>query len=71
MVEGGTNRRSVGAYSAGDRLRVDAEGGKVRYRRNSILLYESILTPTYPLLLDTSLLFANTIGKCCTAGTLQ
>lgn len=44
-----------GTYAAGDRFRVAVEGGVVKYYQNGTLLYQSGVTPTYPLLVDTSL----------------
>jgi len=55
VYEGGSYRGVVGSYSAGDRLRVSVEGGIVKYRKNGVLLYTSAVTPTHPLLVDTSL----------------
>jgi len=39
----------------GDTLRVEVTGGTVKYRRNGTLLYTSIPSPVYPLLVDTSI----------------
>jgi hypothetical protein len=50
----GTPSCSFGPYAPGDKLRVSVEGGKVRYRRNGVLLYTSAIPPTYPLLVDTA-----------------
>src|SRR5258708_26027702 len=55
IYEGGNSRGSLGAYATGDILRVAVGGGAVKYRKNGTLLYNSALTPTYPLLVDTSL----------------
>jgi hypothetical protein len=71
VFEGGTYRASVGPYAASDRLRVSIESGRVRYRRNGALLYESTVSPTYPLLLDTSLMGSNTIASASIMGTLR
>jgi len=43
------------SYRVGDRLRVGVESGTVKYRHNGKLLYESIVAPVYPLVVDTSL----------------
>ena len=53
--EGGAFRGDVGVYVAGDVLRVAVEDGVVKYRKNGTLLYTSLVSPTYPLLVDTSL----------------
>ena len=42
------------AYAAGDRLKVAVEGGVVKYYRNGTAFYTSEVTPSYPLLVDTS-----------------
>ncbi len=55
MLESGVYRAAGGKYAAGDKLRVSVEGGSVKYRKNGALLYESRVTPSYPLNVDTSL----------------
>ena len=55
IFEKGTYRGAVGAYASGDKLRVAAESGVVKYLRNGTLLYTSAQTLTYPLRADTSL----------------
>ncbi len=56
VFEKGVYRGIVGTYGVGDRLRVSVEGaGLVTYRQDGQLLYTSAETPTYPLLVDTSL----------------
>ena len=47
--------QSFGNYVAGDRFRVAVEGTFVRYYQNGTLLYQSGITPTYPLVVDTSI----------------
>jgi PKD repeat protein len=44
-----------GAYATGDRIRIGVEGGVIRYRKNGLLFYQSTLTPTYPMFVDTSI----------------
>jgi RHS repeat-associated protein len=46
------------AYAAGDHFRVSVEGGVVKYYQNGAVWYTSPYSPTYPLLVDTSL-YAN------------
>jgi hypothetical protein len=46
---------SLGTYTTTDRFRVGVEGGKVKYWKNGVLRYQSAKTPSYPLLLDTSI----------------
>ena len=53
--ENGVNKGTVGSYQTGDRFRVTVENGVVKYRKNGTLLYTSTASPTYPLLVDTSL----------------
>jgi len=55
IFEGGINRAAVGTYAAGDVFRVQVLGGVVTYWRNGSLLYTSAGTPSFPLLVDTSL----------------
>ncbi|HKG46248.1 MAG TPA: hypothetical protein VKB02_05950, partial [Pyrinomonadaceae bacterium] len=55
IFESGTLRGNFGTYSAGDKFRVAVEGGVVKYKKNGTVLYTSSVTPTYPLLVDTSL----------------
>lgn len=44
--------------AAGDRFKVAVEGGVVKYFKNGVLFYTSAIAPTYPLLVDSSLLSA-------------
>jgi alpha-tubulin suppressor-like RCC1 family protein len=55
VYERGASRGSFGTYVTGDRLRVSVEGGAIRYRKNGVLLYESTVAPSFPLLVDSSL----------------
>lgn len=50
--ESGANRGNVGAYQAGDTLRIGVENSVVTYYRNSTPLYVSNLSPTLPLMVD-------------------
>jgi len=69
IYESGNARGTFGAYSPGDRFRVAVENGVVRYRKNGNVLYTSAVTPTYPLLLDTSFYGLNsTITDATIAG---
>ena len=64
MMAGGTlqiyqrGAQKLGGISLmqGDRLRVSVEGGVIKYSRDGVLVYTSSLAPTYPLLVDTSIL---------------
>jgi hypothetical protein len=53
--ENNVSRGRFGSYVVGDRFRVAVVSGVVRYYRNGTLFYTSTQTPTYPLLVDTSL----------------
>ena len=55
VLEDGNVRGVFGPYAAGDKLRVAVEGGELRYYRNSTLLFVGNYSPSYPLLVDTSL----------------
>jgi hypothetical protein len=55
VYEAGQSRGQFGSYTGADRLRVAVEGGRVRYYRNAVMIYENASpTLTYPLLVDTS-----------------
>lgn len=53
--EAGLARGTFGTYQAGDLFRVQVAAGVVTYWQNGALLYTSSGTPTFPLLVDTSL----------------
>jgi thermitase len=55
IYQSGNYVGQFGTYGAGDRFRVLVESGVVKYYKNGILFYTSGVTPTYPLLVDTSL----------------
>lgn len=59
IFESGTSRGSFGTYAPGDVFRIAIEGGVVKYYKNGGLLYTSLVAPTYPLYLDTSLYHLN------------
>lgn len=59
VYEGGVYRGTFGSYVAGDIFRVEANGTVVTYARNGVVFYTSTVAPTYPLLVDTSLLDKN------------
>jgi hypothetical protein len=46
---------NFGAYVTGDVFRVALEGGAIIYRKNGTVFYTSLVTPTQPLLVDTTL----------------
>lgn len=55
VVEAGVSRGTFTDYVAGDRFRVQVKGGVVTYRVNGAVIYTSVVAPTFPLLVDTSL----------------
>ncbi len=69
IYEGGTLKGTFGTYATGDTLRVALVGGVVNYSRNGTVFYSSTRTPTYPLLVDTSLYSQGaTISNAVVAG---
>ncbi|HEV2852254.1 MAG TPA: hypothetical protein VHC97_05560 [Thermoanaerobaculia bacterium] len=54
--------------ASGDRFKVAVEGGVVKYYKNGVLFYTSTVAPTYPLLVDASLLSA---GSTVTNATIE
>jgi YD repeat-containing protein len=70
--ENGVSRGMFGTYATGNKLRVAVEGGVVKYYKDSTLLYTSTLTPSYPLLVDTSLYnVGSTVTDAVISGMLQ
>jgi hypothetical protein len=60
VYEKGTSKASLGAYAAGDKLRISIwSGGLVSYWLNGALAYTSAQPPVFPLRVDTSF---NNIG---------
>jgi alpha-tubulin suppressor-like RCC1 family protein len=55
VYEAGNHVASLGAYVSGDRFRVEAFHGTIRYRKNGTTLYTSPKPPAYPLRVDSSL----------------
>ena len=55
VMERGVLRTTSLTASQGDRLRVSVDGGVVKYWRDGVLVYTSLVPATYPLLVDTSL----------------
>jgi hypothetical protein len=55
VYESGTDRGLFGSYIGGDKFQVAVEGGVVKYKKNGTVFYTSLLTPSYPLLVDTAL----------------
>jgi RHS repeat-associated protein len=71
VYENGTNLGQKGTFVNGDRFRVAIESGVVKYYKNTTLLYTSGASPTYPLLVDTSLYSSgNTLTNVVISGNL-
>jgi len=60
--------RADTSFAPGDLFQVAVEGGVVKYSRNGVVFYTSTVAPTYPLLVDSSLLSA---GAAITNATMQ
>jgi hypothetical protein len=48
--------KTDGTYTTGDIFRIAVESGAVKYYKNGVVIYTSTVTPSYPLVADTSLL---------------
>ncbi len=59
VYEGGNSKGTFGSYVTTDKFRVEVEGSIVRYRKNGVVIYTSLLPATFPLLFDCAL---NTTG---------
>jgi hypothetical protein len=56
ICEAGTCQTSfIAPYATGDLLEVSVVGGKVQYKKNGALLYQSTTLPVYPLIVDSAL----------------
>lgn len=55
IFENGVSKGVVGTYVAGNTFRVESSGSAVTYYKGDALLYTSLATPSYPLLVDCSL----------------
>ncbi|HEX3529026.1 MAG TPA: hypothetical protein VH988_18370 [Thermoanaerobaculia bacterium] len=60
--------RADTTFAAGDLFKVAVQGGVVKYSKNGVVFYTSTVAPTYPLLVDSSLLSA---GATITNATMQ
>jgi hypothetical protein len=63
IYETGINRGSFGSYSASDVFRVSVENTAVKYYRNNLLFYTSVLVPSFPMYADVSI---NNVGGTIT-----
>jgi hypothetical protein len=48
--------KAESGYSTGDVFKIAVEGGQVKYYRNGSVFYTSTRTPSYPLIVDASLI---------------
>jgi hypothetical protein len=48
--------KAEGTFMAGDVFKVAVESGAVKYYQNDAVVYTSLVSPTYPLVLDTTLM---------------
>jgi hypothetical protein len=55
VYESGTQIAQYGTYSSGDTIMIKVEQGQIQYYKNSILLYTSTNSPTFPLYVDVSI----------------
>jgi len=68
--ENGVYRWDTG-YASGDVFRVAVVGNQVWYSKNGVVFYTSARAPTYPLLVDTSLMSAgSTTSQAVISGSL-
>jgi len=72
VYEAGVGRGTFGTYASGDKFQVAVESGAVKYKKNGTTFYTSLVTPTYPLLVDTSLYTQGaTLTSVMVVGTWQ
>src|ERR1044072_8907020 len=69
--EGYANWRAEGTFVAGDVFSLLIDGGVVRYYKNGATLYTSSVTPSYPLVLDTTLSNVNSTVNSAVVSTSQ
>jgi hypothetical protein len=59
--------QDITPYVAGDKLKVAIENGNIKYYKNGILLHSHVATPTYPLIVDTSIYSLTPAGSVSNA----
>lgn len=57
--ENGVEMTNTGAYTINDVFRVEVSGGSVVYKKNGTTLYTSLVTPSFPLFMDSSFAQSN------------
>jgi hypothetical protein len=55
IYESGNFRGNYGTYSVNDLFKISVEAGVVKYYRNGVLVYNSLIVPVLPLLVDVSI----------------
>ena len=55
VYENLASKGTFGSFVTGDKLRVAVIGGVVTYSRDGTVVYTSVKTPSYPLLVDCAL----------------
>jgi hypothetical protein len=55
VYEAGSSRGSFGSVTTSDRFRVEVADGLVRYRKNGVVIYTSLVAARFPLLVDAAL----------------
>jgi alpha-tubulin suppressor-like RCC1 family protein len=71
ILESGIGRGVSGTFLPTDRFRVAVESGVVTYRKNGVLLFQSPVLPTYPLLVDTSLFNSGVLADVVISGVFD
>lgn len=59
IYESGTARGTFGGYAAGAIFKISVESNIVKYYKNGVLMYTSLVAPTLPLIVDASLYNVN------------
>ncbi|MGE0452528.1 MAG: chitobiase/beta-hexosaminidase C-terminal domain-containing protein [Vicinamibacteria bacterium] len=70
IYESGVLRGTFGSYTSSTQLRVGVEGGLVKYWKDGAVIYTSPTPPSYPLLVDTSLLTPGSDLRATLSGSL-
>ncbi|MBN9384320.1 MAG: T9SS type A sorting domain-containing protein [Chitinophagaceae bacterium] len=55
IYESGSSRGTVSTYTPGDVLKIAVENNVVKYYKNGVLVYISLIAPTLPMLVDVSI----------------
>jgi hypothetical protein len=72
VFESGAYQGALVSYQSGDRFRVGIQDGMLQYVKNGVVFHQHPVALTNPLVLDTSLYFANsTVSNAIIAGVLS